>query len=219
MLPATRVPLELIATLVDGREVRGESQISRSTAPIIGVRCEPEWPSALPEAIRAIQEADAILIGPGSLFTSLAPNLLVPEITAALLDSKVPRLYICNVMTQPGETEHFAVSDHVRILQQIAGPGIIDHVLVNQDVPQRLLDRYQSQGQYPVAIDLEACERLGVKVVLASLLDEGDWVRHGSERLARAIMEWVATVRKEGKTPVRPFAPTDPDLGRIKGRP
>lgn len=197
VLPATLVPLELVAMLASGRVVRGESQITESGEPIVAVSCEPSDPAALPEAIRAIQEADAIIIGPGSLYTSLAPNLLIPEITDALLKSEAPRLYVCNVMTQPGETDGYTVADHVRALQQLSGPEIVKHVLVNQDLPERLLKKYEAEGQHPVEYDADACQALGVKGVTASLLDERDLVRHEAQALARAIVDWLLKGRRD----------------------
>ncbi|MBO9539165.1 YvcK family protein [bacterium] len=208
VLPATLEAMELVAILEGGEVVRGEQQISTSPVPIAMVRSEPEAPMALPEAIRAIQEADAIIIGPGSLYTSLAPNLLIPEIVEALLMSKAPRLYVCNVMTQPGETDRYSVADHVRALQRLGGPDIIQDVLANQELPQRLLEKYEAQGQHPVAFDREACKALGVQAFSAPLLDEGDVVRHDPAALARAIVEWLLKARKESGEKILPF-PTE----------
>lgn len=196
VLPATLVPLELVATLEDGRIVRGESQITASGGRIREVRCEPAEPAALPEALRTLNEADAIIIGPGSLYTSLAPNLLIPEIAQAIQASPAPKLYVCNVMTQPGETDQHTVADHVRVLQRLAGGNLFGHVLVNEDLPQRLLEKYQARGQYPVVLDREECQALGVEIVGAHLLDEGDLVRHNPEALAKAVVEWLLTGRK-----------------------
>lgn len=211
VLPATLVPLELVAMLDDGSMVRGESQITASQGRITAIRCEPDDPAALPDAIRAIQEADAIILGPGSLYTSIAPNLLIPELTDALLNSQAPRLYICNVMTQPGETDDYRVSDHLKALQQLAGPDIVQFVLVNEDMPQRLLEKYQDKGQYPVEYDPEACVALGVRVLMAPLLDEGDMVRHDPEALARAIVDWLLRVRRESGAKILPF-PVEAEL-------
>ncbi|HEY9857368.1 MAG TPA: gluconeogenesis factor YvcK family protein [Stenomitos sp.] len=217
VLPATLVPLELVATLEDGSVVRGESQITESQGRIAAVRCEPEDPSALPEAIRAIQEADAIILGPGSLYTSIAPNLLIPGLTEALLSSQAPRLYICNVMTQPGETDDYKVSDHVRALQQLAGPDIVQFVLVNEDLPQRLLEKYQDKGQFTVEYDAEGCAALGVRVLMAPLLDEGDMVRHDPEALSKAIVDWLLRVRRESGAKILPF-PVEAELSaKTKG--
>lgn len=217
VLPATLVPMELVAILEDGSLIRGESQISQSDQRIMAVRCEPPDPAALPEAVRAIQEADAIIIGPGSLYTSIAPNLLIPELAEALLASPAPRLYICNVMTQPGETDDFKVSDHVKAVQQLAGPDIVQFVLVNEELPQRLLEKYQVKGQYPVEYDPEACRALGVRVLRGPLLDEGDMVRHDPEALSRAIVDWLLRVRRESGAKILPF-PVEAELSaRTKG--
>lgn len=196
VLPATLTPIELVATLEDGSTIFGESQISKSKRPISEIRVEPAAPQATPDAVKAIQEADVIVIGPGSLYTSLAPNLLIPELREALHASKAPKIYICNVMTQPGETDGFTASDHVKALRKVAGDKAFDWILVNQDPPERLRDRYEAQGQYPVLCDREACEELGVKVLEASLLDEGAFARHDPQALALALVNWLLTMRR-----------------------
>lgn len=217
VLPATLQSMDLVATLVDGTEVRGESQISRSTQRIAAVRCEPADPAALPDAVKAILEADAIILGPGSLYTSLAPNLLIPEIRAALHQTQAPKLYVCNVMTQPGETDHYSVSDHLRVLLELGGPGLFSHAIINEAVPDRLLARYQEKGQYPVRFDQEACDALGVKVLPAAMLDEGDYVRHDPTALARAIVDWLLNGRRNSGSKILPF-PVEAELSaRSKG--
>lgn len=204
VLPATLEPIELVATLQDGSTVQGESQISESLAPIASIAVEPSAPRALPEALKAIREADAIIIGPGSLFTSLAPNLLIPEIREAIRASKAPLLYVCNVMTQPGETDGYTVADHARRIREILGEAPLD-VLVNRELPERLLTRYEAQRQYPVSFDRPACDALGVSVLEADLLDDGDLVRHAPDALASAVMKWLLARRREVGTKVLHF--------------
>jgi len=216
VLPATLTPLELEATLEDGTTIHGESQISKSKRPISDIRVEPSAPEATPDAIKAIQDADVIIIGPGSLYTSLAPNLLIPEIREALHASHAPKIYICNVMTQPGETDGFTASDHVKALRKVAGKDAFDWILVNQDPPERLKERYEAQGQYPVICDREACEALGVKVIEASLLDEGMFARHDPQALSLALVQWLLTLRRSNGAKILSF-PGDVTPGHQKG--
>ncbi len=195
--PATLASVTLACRLEDGSVVKGESQVSQSRSPIAEIWCEPHDPPALPDALRAIREADAIVLGPGSLYTSVVPNLLIPEIASEIKQSRAPRIYVCNVMTQPGETDNYTVADHVRTLQQVGGADLITYVLVNQDPPQRLRDRYEEQGQHPVRLDLEAVQALGVVPIIGSFLDEQDMVRHNPAALGQALIDWVVNVRRE----------------------
>ena len=196
VLPATLAPLDLVARFEDGLEVRGESEIAARRVPIADIACDPANPRALPEALRVLKEADLILLGPGSLYTSLAPNLLIPEIREALQNSSAYRLYICNVMTQPGETEGYSASDHLRVLHRIGGTGLVHGILLNESVPDDGLERYAAQDQYPVEVDRDLCEAMGVQVHLSPLLASGDLVRHDPARLARAIAESYARSRR-----------------------
>ncbi|MGE5707151.1 MAG: gluconeogenesis factor YvcK family protein, partial [Bacteroidota bacterium] len=195
VLPATLDSLVLVARLRDGRIIKGESTISHLPDPIAQVWLEPNEPKALPEAVQAIEEADAIILGPGSLYTSIVPNLLIPEIRQAIQKSRAPKLYVCNVMTQPGETDGFHASDHVRVLRGY-GSALFDAVLANRQPPSRLLDSYQQNDQFPVEIDSNL-KHYGVKVLLADLLDESALVRHDPNALARAILDWLAIARGE----------------------
>lgn len=192
VLPATLDPLVLVARLRDGRIIQGESTISGIPDPIAQVWLDPHEPKALPEAIKAIQEAEAIVIGPGSLYTSIIPNLLIPEIRKTLLESKAPKIYVCNVMTQPGETDDFLASDHVRVLKSYG--NLFDYVLVNRQPPNRLLDVYRDNDQFPVIAD-DGLLRLKVKVLQADLLDETDRVRHNPQALALSIMDWLGKTK------------------------
>jgi uncharacterized cofD-like protein len=195
VLPATLDSLILVARLRDGRIVRGESTISKLPDPIAQVWLEPQEPRALPEAVAAIQEADAIILGPGSLYTSIVPNLLIPEIRQAIQASRAHKIYICNVMTQPGETDGFRASDHVGVLRAY-GSDLFDAVMANRQLPSRLLADYQKNEQFPVEID-EDLQKFGVKVFVSDLLDETDLVRHDHTALARSIMDWLAFSKGE----------------------
>jgi uncharacterized cofD-like protein len=189
VIPSTLSEVTLTAELVDGRILVGESKIGRAPVRIKRVRLTPEDCQPLPDAIAAIEQADVIILGPGSLYTSIMPNLLVPGVADAIRRSPALKVYICNIMTQPGETQDFTATDHVRALINHAGFGIVDICLVNsQAVPADRLERYRKQGAQPVAVDEAELERLGVRVWREDLLDgEGDWIRHNPGKLATAI--------------------------------
>ncbi len=128
VLPATLSDVRLWAELDDGRFIEGESHITEAGGKIRKIGCFPENPPGLPAALQAIREADYIIMGPGSLYTSIIPNLLVPEIREALIRVKVPRIYVCNIMTQPGETEGYTVSDHIKAIDRVCKQRIFDAI-------------------------------------------------------------------------------------------
>jgi uncharacterized cofD-like protein len=193
VLPATLEDVRLWAEFEDGRRVEGESNIPKAGGKITRVGCIPESPKALPEVIRALREADLIIIGPGSLYTSVIPNLLVPEISAAIAASDAKRIYICNIMTQQGETDNFSVADHVQAIEKTVGYRIFDTVLMQKDNPRIYLDKYRQEGSQPVRIDRERLVLMGIQLVLAHVLEENHekaTIRHNSRRLARAAVQW-----------------------------
>ena len=186
----------------DGTELAGESRISAAGKRIRRVQLDPPDVKPLPAALEAIREADAILIGPGSLYTSVLPPLLVPGLAETLRASPAPKIYICNVMTQPGETDGYAASHHVRALLDHLGRGCIDYVVVNdQPVSREQALRYREQGAYPVQPDVERIRRLGIQVVARPLIHETVLVRHDPARLAATVMEVVFAHRasRDGK--------------------
>lgn len=193
VLPSTLTDVSLWADLSDGRRIEGESKIPKAHGKIVRIGCTPANPPALPKALQAIAEADLIIIGPGSLYTSIIPNLLVPEITQAIANSQVPRLYVCNVMTQPGETDGFTVSDHIRKIDEVAGTRLFDVVVVQKTSPSaKSLIRYSQENSHPVFFDREAVMQLGRRALVANVMDEDEQglVRHSSERLARILLRW-----------------------------
>ncbi|MEB3180917.1 MAG: gluconeogenesis factor YvcK family protein [Nostocaceae cyanobacterium] len=195
VLPATLSDVRLWAELADGRRIEGESNITKAGGTIIDIGCTPEKPPALPAVIKAIQEADYIIIGPGSLYTSIIPNLLVPEIANAIAESLAPRIYVCNVMTQPGETQGYTVADHIRALDKICGKRLFNAVLVHKKVPSaQSLIRYAQEGSHPVYLDREAVAELGRRIVLANVMyeDETARVRHNPQRLAKVLFRWYS---------------------------
>ena len=195
VLPVTNADVALEATFENGTKVLGESKISafkkEQDCRIESVRLLPEHPAALPEAVRAIGEADLILLGPGSLYTSVIPNLLVDGIAQAVCAAPALKIYICNIMTQDGETEGMTASDHVKALLRHSGPGLVDICLCNSaPVRPRLVERYKEEDAAPIVVDREAIEALGVELVTRPLASETlDYARHSYARLAAAVME------------------------------
>ncbi|AFZ21735.1 gluconeogenesis factor YvcK family protein [Allocoleopsis franciscana] len=196
VLPATLSDVCLWAQLEDGRRIEGESNITAANGKIIKIGCTPERPPALPAVLKAIHEADYIIIGPGSLYTSIIPNLLVPEIADAIAKTSVPRIYVCNIMTQPGETVGYTVSDHIRAIDEACGQPLFDAVLVHRKVPSaQSLINYAQVGSHPVFLDRDAVGKLGRRIVLSNVMDEDqdtNWVRHNPERLARVLLRWYS---------------------------
>lgn len=191
VLPSSPEPMKIIAEMTDGRIIEGESKIPEAKGEIKRIYCEPEKPKAQQEALDAILNAELIIFGPGSLYTSIIPNLLVSNVVDTIKKSNAHKIYICNIMTQPGETTGHTVSDHIKSLIQHSGcPNLIDVVLVNDRHPQRLLEKYKEKGQEPVLIDAEEIQKLGVRVVARNLIIEEDLVRHDPKLLSRAIMLW-----------------------------
>ncbi|HVZ80808.1 MAG TPA: gluconeogenesis factor YvcK family protein [bacterium] len=189
VMPVTFDPMTLQAKLTNGRVVTGESQVPLAKAPIERMMLKEKKVRPNPEVLKAILEADAIVLGPGSLYTSVIPNLLIPEVAETIALSRAVKVYVCNVMTQPGETDRMTVADHVKALFRHTGPGFVHYVIANKErVPANLLARYESYGQEPVTVDEEALHALGVQLRRANLLDQNDYVRHNPEKLGRAII-------------------------------
>ncbi len=196
VLPATLSDVSLWAELVDGRFIEGESNITEAGGKISTIGCIPSNPPALPAAIKAIEEADYIIIGPGSLYTSIVPNLLVPEIRAAIAKTQAPRIYVCNIMTQPGETQGYSVSDHIRSIDRICGQRLFDAVLVNRkSFSSNSLLHYARENSHPVFLDRSDVSKLGRRIVAANVIHEDEdtgYVRHDSQRLAKVLLRWYS---------------------------
>ncbi|HEY6264765.1 MAG TPA: YvcK family protein [Candidatus Acidoferrum sp.] len=190
IFPSTLSNVQLVATLENGRTVHGETRITASRAPIKKLKLSPAPVRPLATVIDAIKHADLILLGPGSLYTSILPNLLIPEIANAIAKSKAPRVYIANLMTQPGETSGYALADHLSAIQKHVRPRVIDWVVANrQPVSPDVARRYRAQGAEPVAIDLLALQKLGFRVILDNLLEEHGVIRHNTRHLSRLLLE------------------------------
>ncbi|MEL4898540.1 gluconeogenesis factor YvcK family protein [Crocosphaera sp. Alani8] len=196
VLPATLSDVRLWARLDDGRFVEGESNITEAGGKITQIGCFPENPPGLPAALQAIRESDYIILGPGSLYTSVIPNLLVPEIRDALAKVKVPRIYVCNIMTQPGETDGYSVSDHIKAIDRVCGQRIFDAVLVQRTSPSEMVAKhYAKEHSYPVLLDKDNITKLGCRIVLANIMDEDDMmikVSHHPQRLSRVLLRWYS---------------------------
>jgi uncharacterized cofD-like protein len=193
VLPATLDHMVLWAEFEDGRYVEGESNIPEARGKIKYFGSKPPNPRGLPQALEDIREADLIVIGPGSLYTSIIPNLLVPEILQALVDRAVPSIYLCNIMSQVGETDGYAVSDYVKVLDEMAGVRLFDVVLVQRDKPsERSLKHYASFGSYFTELDSHNLSAIGCPILTANIMLEKDngTVCHDSEKLAGVIMRW-----------------------------
>lgn len=193
VLPVTDEPITLKAILDDDTEIIGESCVSQADRPIVRLTIEPEDVQPLDEALEAIAQAEAIVLGPGSLFTSIIPNLLVDGIVEAILNSHAMKFYVCNVMTQAGETDNFTAEDHLLSLLEHGRKGIVDYIIVNNHATmnQEILQRYAEEGAAPVTYKKEQLELLNVRVVESDLLNEQHVLRHDSAQLAETIMDTI----------------------------
>jgi len=204
VIPATGIDVMLWAELDSGEKIFGESLISKSIKPINRIGCIPENPPALPAALDSIREADLIILGPGSLFTSLLPNLLVPEIVEALLKNKSPKIYISNLMTQPGETDGLDVFQHIKSIErQLFNFGVntrIFNSILSQAEFERssLIDYYRSRGAEPVICNKGRLISQGYNVLQAPLYSKRitPTLRHDSRRLARAVITMYRKLKK-----------------------
>jgi uncharacterized cofD-like protein len=189
--PATVQDVRLRGRGASGKVYEGESAIGTSGEAIERLELDPPAPPAFPSAVTALERADLILLGPGSLYTSILPNLLIPGIRQAVNKSPARTVLLLNLMTQPGETDGMTGLDHLRAIERFAGRGLVDDVLVSSsEIPGQLLEHYAETGSEPVLIDRAEVEALGIRVVEADLLAHGDeFIRHDPPKLAKAVME------------------------------
>lgn len=207
VLPATCDDMKLYARMEDDSIVKGESNIPEAHKKIVQLYSEPSDCKAVPDAIEAIMNADLIIMGPGSLYTSIISNFLVKEITKAVWMAKAKKIYVCNAMTQVGETDNYSVSDHVKTifdhvrLNEIddSNKNFFDAVLVNNSFPANLAEKYEQAGSFPVDIDITELRKLGVEVVERGLLEDNKqgFVRHNCDKVAKAIYYWYKRVSKQ----------------------
>ncbi len=195
VIPVTSADVQLEAVFENGTRVVGESKIfsfkKEQDCRIQRVALIPERPKPLPAALEAIAQADLILLGPGSLYTSVIPNLLVEGVAEAIAQADAPKIYVCNIMTQEGETEGYTAADHVEALLSHGAPGLLDLCLANSDpVQPGLLEKYRQEDATPLAVDRERIAALGLEVVEKPVADQsGNYARHDPDLLAQAILE------------------------------
>ena len=200
VLPASAEHVRLDAEMYDGTVVKGESHIPEVHKHIRRVHLCPAHPKPVQSALDALRKADVIILGPGSLYTSIMPNLLVDDIADTIRESHAVKIYICNVMTQPGETDGYTASMHVKAIIDHAGSGIVDFVLVNsRSIGQSIREQYAAKGIYPVESDPEAVNSLGVGFVAADIMSDTDVLHHDPVKLAKSIMRIVYDMKIGGR--------------------
>lgn len=201
VLPVSLENLHLSAYLQDGTLIRGESSIPRvqleRCCPIRSVFISPPDAAPMPEVLIAIEKADILVYGPGSLYTSILPHFLLPQVRDALRRAQVPRIYIANVMTQPGETQGYNLKDHLQVLLDHDGAGCVDFCIANTQIPpEPYLERYRADGSEPILAGPEK-ELLGIQILKGDFLHTaGDYLRHNSNALAKAVLGLIP--QKEG---------------------
>ena len=196
IFPATVSNVQLEALMSDGSTVFGETNITASQSRIVRLRMVPENAQPLAETLEAIAKADMITMGPGSLFTSLVPNLLVRGIPEAIAASRAVKVYICNLMTQANESLGLTAADHIRKLYEHAGAPIFDYALVNTaPISENLQAKYALEGASRIVVDRDAIESLGVRCVTGDFVGEGMVVRHATDRVATELLKLATTTR------------------------
>lgn len=197
IFPSTLSNVHLVAKLANGRVVRGETRISASSTPIKKLSLSPRSVAPFPAVLEAIREADLILMGPGSLYTSVLPNLLISEIASAVTKSNAPRVYIANLMTQPGETTAYSLGDHLRAIRRHMPRKAVDWVVANrQAISPEVAKRYRREGAAQVRVDVPEIQQLGCRLILDNLLEEHSVIRHNPRRLARLLLEEFLSSRR-----------------------
>ena len=201
VIPTTLHNIQLAADMTDGSYVLGQAEIAQAHKTVQRLHMVPEdVPAATKSAVEAIRQADILVLGPGSLYTSVICNLLVPEIREAVLQCKATKIYVCNVMTQPGETDGFGAYEHVKTLTEYAGKPFLDYVIVNsEEISDEQKALYRAKGQEPISPDIEKIEQMGIHVIPAKLISKSDMVRHDPQKLARAIMSLAYRLRLFGR--------------------
>jgi len=216
VVPSTNAKVRLVAEHEDGSVTSGESSISSASVPIRRVYLDPASCQPTAEALQAIRDANAIVLGPGSLYTSVIPNLLMGQMVDLIVQAKAMKLYVCNVMTQARETSGYRASDHLKALVSHTHPGIVQVVIVNTEpVPQDLLERYRQEGAFPVEADQESLREMGYQVVAENAISTENYVRHDSEKLAKIVIQLIVGARgRHGMITAPPTPPERPPSGR-----
>ncbi|KUO62019.1 MAG: hypothetical protein APF84_05165 [Gracilibacter sp. BRH_c7a] len=187
--PSTLSQITLEAYFEDGRSINGETAIRTTPGKIKHLKVAPQNCKPLPEALKAVEEADLIVLGPGSLYTSVLPNLLIEGLRSKITTVKAPCVYVCNIMTEPGETDNFTVAEHLQVIIEHGGQGLVDVVVAaKDDFPAEVRERYQAEGAEPVSGDAKSVENLGVHYHESSFYTGGEVVRHNPEKLAKELL-------------------------------
>ena len=198
VVPSTTEDVTLSAQFVDGSWIDGESRIAAVRRPIRQVRLRPESAQAAPEAVRAIEAADLVAIGPGSLYTSLIPVLLVRELAQALARSSARVVLVMNLMSEPGETDGYDAADCLRAIRRHAPDVAVHDVVLNTaPIPRDSLDRYAAEGAMPIRVDIEHLRALGYRPIARDVLGDGPKIRHDSRKLALAVLELATEANDE----------------------
>jgi uncharacterized cofD-like protein len=196
VVPSTVENVHLVAEYMDGTQTQGEAKIPNPNTRIKHLSLTPQEVRPTQDALKAIDEADVIILGPGSLYTSVIPNLIINKMSEAIARSQAFKIYVCNVMTQNGETDGYSASDHVYALVEHSDPKVLDVCLINNaSAPQEALVRYEHENSFPVAGDIEKIRGMGYKVVATDLLGVTDYVRHDSTKLLRALIKIIESNR------------------------
>lgn len=198
VIPSSTELIKLSAEMMDGSIVDGESNIPHSGKPIRRVFSTPTNPKPEGAALQAIDEADVIILGPGSLYTSIIPNLLTDKIADHVRASKANKIYIANVMTQPGETSGYSLADHVQAIIDHSGVGIIDTVLANDGpLPIQMVEQYSAVGSEPVVIDSKRLKEMGIRTVRATLISADKPAIHDPDRLGKVLMDIIYAMKTD----------------------
>lgn len=190
VLPVTLHSVNLSAKLENGEVVRGESKISKAKSHIRKLKIFPTVPPACPHVLEAISHADCIVVGPGSLYTSILPNLLVKGVSSAIRKSKAKTIYVSNIMTQPGETANYTLSDHLQAIKDHTKYSIFDYIIANSgNIPLKIVNRYKDRNSYPVIVDVKNNGEAGL--ICVNVISKSEFARHDSKKLAKTIIDLV----------------------------
>ena len=197
VVPSTVSNLHLIAEYEDGSRTKGEAKIPNPHSRIKQLSLTDENAQPTQDALDAILQADVIILGPGSLYTSVIPNLIIKGLMEAVVQSSAFKIYVCNVMTQHGETDSYTASDHVKAIIEHSNPKVIEACLINNaSLPEdNLLDRYKEEASYPVKPDVDHIREMGYRVVVTDLLGLTNYVRHDSAKLSKALIKLIESNR------------------------
>lgn len=196
VIPSTVTNVHLVAEYVDGSLTEGEARIPNPETRIKRLFLKPADARPTQDALQAIEEAEIIILGPGSLYTSVIPNLIIPGMSEAIAKSQAFKIYVCNVMTQQGETDHYSASDHLKALVEHSHADIINACLINNgEVSLEALSRYEHEHSFPVKPDIDNIREMGYRIVATDLVSDKDFVRHDSQKLNKVLIDLIETHR------------------------